>query len=51
LALSGHKTCRTFDRYNIHGDEDQRDAMKRTEAYVEALPARRKLLKIDGGRR
>lgn len=46
MAYSGHKTRRTFDRYNIHSDEDQRGAMDATKAFVETLPTRRKLAKF-----
>lgn len=46
MAFSGHKTRRTFDRYNIHSDEDQRGAMDLTASYVATLPTKRKVTRI-----
>lgn len=46
MAYSGHKTRRTFDRYNIHSDEDQRGAMDATAAFVATLPMKRKATRI-----
>ena len=38
MAVSGHKTRAIFDRYNITSEDDVRDAMKRTSAYINAQP-------------
>ena len=40
MSITGHRTRAMFDRYNITGQDDQRDALKQTTEYVTALPAR-----------
>lgn len=37
MAISGHKTPSTFRRYDITSDDDLREAMEKTSAYLDRL--------------
>jgi hypothetical protein len=38
MKISGHRTESVFERYNIDTDDDIREAVLKTAAYVESLP-------------
>jgi hypothetical protein len=37
MAISGHTTTSTFQRYNVTDDHDLAEAMERTTAYTDQL--------------
>lgn len=39
MSISGHKTRSMFDRYNIHDERDQREALRATQVYREQQAA------------
>jgi len=47
--ISGHRTDRTFARYNILDEADIRDAVTKTSAFVAGLPAERKTAAFGQG--
>lgn len=50
MQISGHKTASVFRRYDIVDVDDLREAMKKRDAYLSALPTERKVVDIEEAR-
>ncbi|MDA1000985.1 MAG: tyrosine-type recombinase/integrase [bacterium] len=50
MQISGHRTAAVFRRYDIVDADDLRDAMRKRDAYLSALPAERKVVNIEEAR-
>lgn len=46
MEISGHRTRAVFDRYNITSERDIREAVQKTQAYINAQPTERTVVPL-----